>query len=80
VLQLVVAGQTGSLAMLSDAFHNLSDVGAALVALQCERLARAPTPDGYPFGLRRYQVRRHDSMVTPTACVCVCRAPLLRHS
>lgn len=29
-----VAQQTGSLAMLSDAFHNLSDAGAAWVAFQ----------------------------------------------
>jgi Co/Zn/Cd efflux system component len=56
LLQLVVAAQTGSLAMLSDAFHNLSDVGAAWVAFKCERLARATPPPGFPFGMQRYQV------------------------
>lgn len=55
ILQLIVAAQTGSLAMLSDAFHNLSDVGAAYVAFKCEHLRRKEAPD-LPFGYLRMQV------------------------
>jgi len=56
ILQLVVAAQTGSLAMLSDAFHNLSDVGAAWVAFKCERYRRTSAPLHLPFGYLRMQV------------------------
>ncbi len=55
-VQLMVATQAGSLAMLSDAFHNLSDVGAAFVAFKCERLRHADAPQSLPFGYLRTQV------------------------
>ena len=37
-----VCHRFGSLTMLADGFHNLSDVLAIGIALQCERLKRQP--------------------------------------
>ena len=47
---------TGSLALLADAGHLLSDVGAIVIGLVAARLAgRAPTP-ARTFGLQRSEV------------------------
>ena len=56
ILQISVAFQTGSLAMLSDAFHNFSDVGAAFIAFKCERLRYYEATEDLPFGYLRLQV------------------------
>lgn len=48
----------GSLSMLTDAFHNGSDVIALLVALYCERMKRpsaVATTQQMTFGPRRYE-------------------------
>ena len=56
VIEAVAGWLTGSLALLSDAGHMLSDVGALAVALVAQRIAtRRPSPR-YTFGLRRAPV------------------------
>ena len=56
VVEAVAGWWTGSLALLSDAGHMVSDVGALLVALAAQRIVtRRPNPR-YTFGLRRAPV------------------------
>ncbi len=47
---------TGSLALLSDAAHMLSDVGALVLALAAAQLARRPASAAMTFGLARAEV------------------------
>lgn len=53
----VVAGiVAGSLALLSDAAHMLTDAGAIGLALFAGRLATRPPRGGYTYGLRRAEI------------------------
>ena len=53
----VVAGiAAGSLALLSDAAHMLTDAGAIALALVALRLAARPPGGGFTFGLRRAEI------------------------
>jgi cobalt-zinc-cadmium efflux system protein len=56
VVELVVGTWSGSLALLSDAAHMASDVGALLLALGAAQLALAPSGPGRTFGWRRAEV------------------------
>ncbi|MBX3251552.1 MAG: cation transporter [Myxococcales bacterium] len=56
VVEAVVGWWTGSLALLSDAGHMLSDVGALLLAYFAQRLREVSPNDSYTFGLRRLPV------------------------
>jgi cobalt-zinc-cadmium efflux system protein len=57
VVAEVVGGLlSGSLALLSDALHNLGDVAALAVALLARRLGRKPPSLRHTFGLRRAEV------------------------
>jgi len=56
VIEAVLGFLTGSLVLLSDAGHMVSDVGSLLVALVALRLARREPSEGYTFGLRRAPV------------------------
>jgi cobalt-zinc-cadmium efflux system protein len=47
---------SGSLALLSDAAHNLSDVVAIVVALLARRLGRRPATARHTYGLKRVEV------------------------
>jgi cobalt-zinc-cadmium efflux system protein len=47
---------SGSLALLSDAAHNLSDVVAVVLALWARRLSRRPATFRYTYGLKRVEV------------------------
>ena len=53
VVEAGVGFWTGSLALLSDAAHMLSDVGALILALGAAQLARAARAPERTFGLRR---------------------------
>ena len=54
---LQVAARSQSLSMLSDAFHNLSDVAAAFIALYADRMRGRQGVDArLPFGMARAQV------------------------
>lgn len=56
VVQLVVGLFTGSLALLSDAVHVLSDSAGLLVALIAAALAQSPSSDRLTFGLHRSEI------------------------
>lgn len=47
---------SGSLALLSDAAHNLSDVAAVVVALWARRFGRRPPTPRHTYGFRRAEV------------------------
>lgn len=47
---------SGSLALMSDAMHNLSDVAALAIALFARRLSRRPPSLRHTFGYRRVEV------------------------
>ena len=47
---------SGSLALLSDAAHNLSDVVAVVLALVARRLSRRPPTIRHSYGLKRVEV------------------------
>jgi cobalt-zinc-cadmium efflux system protein len=56
VAEVIVAVLSGSLALLSDAGHMLSDVGAIAVALWAIRLAARPASGAWTFGWKRAEI------------------------
>ncbi len=56
LLEATVGFWTNSLALLSDAGHMVSDVGALIVALVALKVASRKPSEGYTFGLRRAPV------------------------
>ena len=54
--EVVVGLIAGSLALLSDAAHMLTDAGAIVLALVAMRLAARPPRGGYTFGLKRAEI------------------------
>jgi cobalt-zinc-cadmium efflux system protein len=56
VAEVAVALVAGSLALLSDAAHMLTDAGAIALALAAARLAERPARGGFTFGLRRAEI------------------------
>lgn len=55
VLKLIAGILAGSLAMIADAFNNLSDAGSSVVTLIGFRLAGAPPDKDHPFGHGRME-------------------------
>jgi cation diffusion facilitator family transporter len=51
--ELLVAVLTGSVGLLGDAIHNLSDVSTSAVVFLGFRLSRRPPTEKYPYGLER---------------------------
>lgn len=56
VVEVVAGLLAGSLALLSDAAHMLTDAGAILLALIAGRLAARPAKGAFTFGLRRAEI------------------------
>ncbi len=56
VVQIIGGVISGSLALIADAIHNLSDAGSLLVALIARRIALRPADDTMTFGYRRAEV------------------------
>ena len=56
VAEFVGGALSGSLALLSDALHNLSDVVALLIAFLARRLGRRPPSLRHTYGLKRVEV------------------------
>jgi cobalt-zinc-cadmium efflux system protein len=56
VAEVVVALVIGSLALLADAGHMLTDAGALALALVAMRLAARPAGGAYTYGLRRVEI------------------------
>ena len=53
LIELVLAVLTGSVGLLGDAIHNLSDVSTSGVVFLGFRLSRRPATERYPYGLER---------------------------
>src|SRR6266849_10220860 len=53
VIELLLAIVTGSVGLLGDAIHNLSDVSTSAVVFLGFRLSRKPPTERYPYGLER---------------------------
>ena len=53
VVELVIAVLSGSVALLGDALHNLSDVSTSLVVFLGFRVSRKTASDRYPYGYER---------------------------
>ena len=51
--ELLLAVLTGSVGLLGDAIHNLSDVSTSAVVFLGFRLSRRPPTETYPYGLER---------------------------
>ena len=51
VIELLLALVTGSVGLLGDAIHNLSDVSTSAVVFLGFRLCRRPLTERYPYGL-----------------------------
>lgn len=56
VAQLIGGVLAGSLALMADALHNLSDASSLVVALVARRIAVKPADDQQTFGYRRAEV------------------------
>ena len=56
VIELFVGLWTGSVAVISDAFHTFSAVGGVLVAIVAAKLARRPADDRKSFGWYRAEL------------------------
>jgi cobalt-zinc-cadmium efflux system protein len=56
VAEVVAGVLAGSLALLSDSAHMLTDAGAIVLALVAARLADRPPRGGYTFGLKRAEI------------------------
>ena len=55
ILKLIAGILAGSVAMIADAFNNLSDVGSSVVTLIGFKLAGAPPDKDHPFGHGRME-------------------------
>lgn len=53
MVELLLALVTGSVGLLGDAIHNLSDVSTSAVVFLGFRLSRRPPTEKYPYGLER---------------------------
>src|SRR5689334_15094706 len=56
VVEVVVGLLSGSLALLSDAAHMVTDAAAIGLALVAARMAARPPSGGFTFGLRRAEI------------------------
>ena len=56
VVELVIGIWTGSIAVISDAFHTFSAVGGVLVAIVAARIARRPSDEDRSFGWYRAEI------------------------
>ena len=56
IVEVVVGILAQSLALISDAGHTLTDVGAIALALVAMRLASRPARGSYTFGLKRVEI------------------------
>ena len=56
VVELVIGIWTGSIAVISDAFHTFSAVGGVLMAIVAARIARRPSDEDRSFGWYRAEI------------------------
>ncbi len=56
VVQIIGGLLSGSVALIADAVHNLSDAASLLIAFFARRIARQPTDAGMTFGYKRVEL------------------------
>src|SRR6187200_708680 len=56
IVEIVAGAFAGSLALVADAIHNLSDCGSFMIALIARRIGRRPLDDRRTFGYRRAEI------------------------
>lgn len=56
VVEVVAGLLAGSLALVADALHNLSDCGTFVIALVARRIGRLPSDERRTFGYRRAEI------------------------
>lgn len=56
VFQIIGGVVSGSLALIADAIHNLSDAGSLMVALVARKMSRRPADDVMTFGYGRAEI------------------------
>jgi cobalt-zinc-cadmium efflux system protein len=56
VIELFLGFYSGSVAVISDAFHTFSAVGGVLIALVANKIAMRPPGKNYTFGLMRAEI------------------------
>lgn len=56
IVQVVAGLVSGSLSLVADALHNLSDAGSILLALVARRIGRRPADDQRTYGYKRAEV------------------------
>src|SRR5436190_7193247 len=56
IVETVAGLLSGSLALVADAVHNLSDVGSFVIALVARRIGRWPSDELRTFGYRRAEI------------------------
>ncbi|MEE4347498.1 MAG: cation diffusion facilitator family transporter, partial [Paracoccaceae bacterium] len=56
IVQIVAGVVSGSLAMVADAIHNLSDAISLIIALAARKMARRPADASMTFGYGRIEV------------------------
>lgn len=56
VVEVIAGIMSGSLALVADAVHNLSDVGSFVIALVARRIGRWPSDEQRTFGYRRAEI------------------------
>jgi cobalt-zinc-cadmium efflux system protein len=56
VVEVIAGLLSGSLALVADAVHNLSDCGSFVIALVARRIGRWPSDDLRTFGYRRAEI------------------------
>lgn len=56
VVQIIGGLVSGSLSLIADALHNLSDAGAILIAIVARKIARKPASSNMTYGFKRAEI------------------------
>jgi cobalt-zinc-cadmium efflux system protein len=56
VVQVIGGLVSGSLSLIADALHNLSDAGAILIAIIARKIARKPADSNMTYGFKRAEI------------------------
>jgi cobalt-zinc-cadmium efflux system protein len=68
VAEVIVGVIAGSLALITDAGHMLTDAASIVLALIAIRLAARPAKGSYTYGLKRAEISRRRPMESPCCC------------
>ena len=60
--KFLVGMTSGSIAIISDAFNNLSDMGSSFISIISAKLSNRPPDEDHPFGHGRFEYLPLDSL------------------